>query len=307
MSYQVREHPKEVGMADDAPFQDSGTQMKGRRAIVLGGGGVTGIAWEVGILAGLHAAGVDLNADAVFGTSAGAFVGVALASGHLYDLYAAQQRPAPDERIATVSMRLMARWAWAVIQGLGSAERIGTGFGAVARRGHPKVSEDERRRVVAGRLTATRWPATLRVAVINAKSGVLQAFDGSCGFPLAEVVSASGAVPGISPMVRLGEQDWIDAGMVSSANARLADGYQHVLVLAPLPKGRGGVPSAAKDVKTMQRHASVELIVPDTRSVEAIGPNIYDPARRADVALAASRQGMLEAPRIAAMWHRAVT
>jgi NTE family protein len=108
-------------------------------------------------------------------------------------------------------------------------------------------------------------------------------------------------------MVRLGEQDWIDAGMVSSANARLAKGYQRVLVLATLPKGRGGIPSAAKDVRTLQRRASAELIVPDTRSAVAIGPNIYDPARRADVALAASRQGMLEAPRIAAMWQRAAT
>lgn len=42
------------------------------RALVLGGGGVTGIAWQVGVLAGLHSAGVDLSgADAVIGTSAG--------------------------------------------------------------------------------------------------------------------------------------------------------------------------------------------------------------------------------------------
>jgi NTE family protein len=290
-------------MADHARYQDSDAGAKAERAIVLGGGGVTGIAWEVGILAGLHAAGVDLHADAVFGTSAGTFVGAALASGNLGELYAAQQVPAPDEQRATVSARLLAAWAWAVIRGLGSAERMGAGFGAVAQRSSPKVSENERRRVVAGRLMVAEWPTTLRVAVTNAKSGVLQAFDGSCGFPLADVVSASGAVPGISPLVRLGGQEWIDAGMVSSANARLADGYRRVLVLAPLPKGRGGIPSAAKDVQMLQRNASAELIVPDSRSAAAIGPNIYDPARRTDVALAASRQGMLEAPRIAAMWH----
>ena len=49
----------------------------GGSAIVLGGGGVTGIAWEIGVLAGLLDAGVDLGADAVFGTSAGSFVGAA--------------------------------------------------------------------------------------------------------------------------------------------------------------------------------------------------------------------------------------
>ncbi|MBE1586846.1 hypothetical protein ACFPOI_00315 [Nonomuraea angiospora] len=39
------------------------------RAVVLGGGGVLGIAWETGVLAGLAANGVDLReADLVVGT-----------------------------------------------------------------------------------------------------------------------------------------------------------------------------------------------------------------------------------------------
>ncbi len=47
-----------------------------RTALVLGGGGITGIAWEVGLLAGLAEAGVDLSgADLVVGTSAGSVVG----------------------------------------------------------------------------------------------------------------------------------------------------------------------------------------------------------------------------------------
>ena len=47
-----------------------------RRALVLGGGGITGIAWEIGVLAGLAGAGVDLTgADLVVGTSAGSVVG----------------------------------------------------------------------------------------------------------------------------------------------------------------------------------------------------------------------------------------
>jgi NTE family protein len=127
-------------MVDNAPSHDSGAAAKGQCAIVLGGGGVTGIAWEVGILAGLHAAGVDLNADAVFGTSAGAFVGVALASGHLDDLYAAQQLPAPDEQSATVSTRLLAAWAcggWAALNA--SAPDSAPSHGGLARRS-PKTS-----------------------------------------------------------------------------------------------------------------------------------------------------------------------
>ena len=46
------------------------------RALVLGGGGPVGIAWESGLVAGLAQGGVDLGrADFTMGTSAGSFVG----------------------------------------------------------------------------------------------------------------------------------------------------------------------------------------------------------------------------------------
>ena len=49
------------------------------RALVLAGGGITGIAWESGVLAGLAAEGIDTQDwDLVVGTSAGAFVGARL-------------------------------------------------------------------------------------------------------------------------------------------------------------------------------------------------------------------------------------
>ena len=54
------------------------TDPAGRRpgvALVLGGGGVAGIAWEHGVLRGLEEAGAALSADVVFGTSAGSVVG----------------------------------------------------------------------------------------------------------------------------------------------------------------------------------------------------------------------------------------
>ena len=53
-----------------------------RTALVLGGGGITGIAWEIGVLAGLAEAGTDLmGADLVVGTSAGSVVGALLRLG----------------------------------------------------------------------------------------------------------------------------------------------------------------------------------------------------------------------------------
>jgi NTE family protein len=263
----ARERPRDTEVSFMA-------ETTGGSAIVLGGGGVTGIAWEIGVLAGLLGAGVDLGADAVFGTSAGAFVGAALAAG-----------------------------ADAFLRGRGDPERVGAGFGAVARRFTPQVSAAERRRTVLARLYTTQWPSTLHVAATDADSGVLTAFDHTCGHPLADVVSASGAVPGISPMVQFGGRTWIDGGMVSAANARLADNYARVLVIAPMPKGHAGIPSAQQDVEAMRATAKVDLITPGPESVQAIGPNPYDPARRGPVAAAGRSQGRQAAARVTHLWR----
>lgn len=55
--------------------------MKNERALVLGGGGITGIAWESGVLAALIENGMKISQiDKIFGTSAGAFVGAVLSN-----------------------------------------------------------------------------------------------------------------------------------------------------------------------------------------------------------------------------------
>ncbi len=59
-----------------------------QRAVVLGGGGLTGQAWEIGILKGLRDAGIDLTqADLVVGASAGSVVGVQLRSAQSLDAF----------------------------------------------------------------------------------------------------------------------------------------------------------------------------------------------------------------------------
>src|SRR6266487_4313614 len=65
------------------------------RALVLGGGGVTGVAWELGVLRGLEAGGVPVaEVDLMVGTSAGAMVGARLGGGAGLDrLLQAQLEP----------------------------------------------------------------------------------------------------------------------------------------------------------------------------------------------------------------------
>src|SRR5499427_8945410 len=87
-----------------------------RRALVLGAGGEAGIAWEVGLLAGLAERGVDLTAaDLVVGTSAGAGVAAAISSCvGLAALYETQLAPVDGEIAARFGPWTMAKFLWAV-------------------------------------------------------------------------------------------------------------------------------------------------------------------------------------------------
>jgi NTE family protein len=275
-----------------------------RRAIVLGGGGVTGIAWEIGVLVGILEAGVALyDADTIIGTSAGSFVGAALASQYdLKKLFAAQLEPSTSEITVAVSQRIIAAWYNAFATGGSDPQRIGAAFGAIAREYPALVSVAQRRSAVAARLVTTEWPQSLQVTAIDADTGHLHVFDRTSGIALIDAVSASGAVPGIWPLMHMNGRAWIDGGMVSATNARLADGYERVVILAPLPTGYGLIPGAAEDAATMSANATVLLITPDSQSVAEIGPNIYDPTRRSAVAIAGREQGRSIADTIQTMW-----
>ena len=73
--------------------------MQYRKALVLGGGGVVGVAWESGVAAGMFERGIDLReVDVVVGTSAGAIVGAQLASGFLPHVPRERTVPPPPPR-----------------------------------------------------------------------------------------------------------------------------------------------------------------------------------------------------------------
>src|SRR3954451_13078740 len=80
-----------------------------KRALVLGGGGVTGVAWEIGLLHGLAGHGVDLSAADLFvGTSAGSVVAAQLTSGTaIGDLYEHELVDTTGDTNATIGTRVL--------------------------------------------------------------------------------------------------------------------------------------------------------------------------------------------------------
>jgi len=301
-------------------------------ALVLGGGGAAGNAWEIGIIAGLAEAGLDMTETAglVVGTSAGATAAAQVCSGiPAAELLASVLSPAvqpvgqnrerpPSLPMATVFERMRTIGAAAT-----SAADLQRAMGAFGLESDSTLEPGagQRRAMVAARLPRPEWPdRPMIVVAVDAHTGELAAFDRDSGVDLVDAVTASTALPGLVPTVSINGARYIDGGVRSADNADLASGYANVVVLSPLggrsqtPPGRGADPAGqfeglrrppewgtdlASQVEALRRQGShVEVITPDADSRAAMGTNQMDPATRIPAARAGFAQGKQEATRV---------
>jgi NTE family protein len=278
-----------------------------RTALVLGGGGITGIAWELGVLAGLAEAGIDLStADLVVGTSAGSVVGALLRSdADLPELYARQLEPvAGRERVARLSRGTLVRYGLAMLlarrDDTDFRRRLGA-FACAAADSGRTPSEEERRATIAARLPSAEWSdRPLVVTAVDTGSGEFTTFTRESGVDLVAAVGASCAVPGVYPPVTIAGRRFMDGGMRSPANADLAAGAERLVVLAPIPRGAGLMTSV--DAQVTGLVGRVAVVSPDEVSRAAIGKNVLDPAARAGSARAGRAQAARVAERVAEVW-----
>jgi len=275
------------------------------RALVLGGGGVTGVGWQLGLIAGLAEQGIDLTtADVIIGTSAGSVVGADIASGQdLQSLYQRQLAPPDGEIAARLGFGTLARFVLIMATSASPVRaRIRIGKLALAA---GTISEADRRKVIAGRLPVRDWPAVpLKITAVDAHTGEFVVFDAAGEASLLEAVGASCAVPGVWPPVTIGGRRFIDGGMRSPANADLARGYDRVVIVAPLPRGTKRFPGADRQAAALAAAgASVTMIKPDPAALKAIGRNVLDPARRAPAATAGWVQASSVAGQVRAVWQ----
>src|SRR5205814_2146005 len=169
------------------------------RALVLGGGGVAGIAWETGLLVGLAEAGIDVRlADLFVCTSAGSTVAAQMSSGLTMDeLFQRQVDPALQAKELSVSpnfQQMIVDFTRILKEG-GESHEILQQVGALAL-STPTVTEAERRAVIASRLSVHSWPKRqLKVVTVDAHSGERIVFERESGVELVDAVTASCAVP----------------------------------------------------------------------------------------------------------------
>jgi NTE family protein len=275
-------------------------------ALVLGGGGIAGIAWEIGLLAGLDEAGLALrDADLVIGTSAGSAVAAQLVSGlPLAELLARQVDPAKQtpEIPASVDPEKMAAIFGYDQENPPDREALRAQIGRIALLTET-VSEAARREVIAARVPVDAWPEEpeLLIVAVDANTGDERVFGRESGVSLIDAVAASCAVPGIWPPVTIGDSRYVDGGVRSAENADLATGEDVVLVLQAMELP--GVTDLAEQVESLRAQGAAVLVVkPDEDVVAAVGVNPLDPTVRTPVAQAGHKQGVALAKEIAAFW-----
>ncbi len=295
--------------------------------LVLGGGGVLGEAWMMGVLAGIEdGTGFDLrDCDYYVGTSAGAIVAAHLVAGQSPrrpssidgdDATESSNGARPVDGLAAAGLAAMRRaGAWALAAAatfaplaLGLAAPGGAVARAVLLRRLPRPGEpltDLRRNIER---LEPRFDGRLRVTAVDRGNGRRVVF-GSPGSPRAsvpEAVAASCTVPWLFAPVTIGGREYVDGGVWSPTNLDAAPAGRdtHVLCLNPtanIPGSSGllavvrGVSRTAVSVEALalrRRGAAVEMLAPNQECVEIMGTDFMNREPRGAVLTAGYRQGL---------------
>ncbi|MEW8979380.1 MAG: patatin-like phospholipase family protein [Symbiobacterium sp.] len=249
------------------------------RALVLGGGGILGIAWMLGLWTSLAEAGVRLeDADLVVGTSAGSVVGTLVAGG---------AQPAQLAGLVQAGLALPPE----------AVAKVATGTG---------LTEEEWVGIVAAPLGGATWPPKpLRISAVDEASGEAVIWTRESGAPLARAIASSCAVPNLLPPVTINGRRYIDGGARSGTHADQALGCRRVLIIAPMggPKYALGHEMLEKERAQLEAAGSRVLVVlPDARTEQVFGDNLMIPDRAPDAAAAGLEQGARLAEEVRAFW-----
>jgi NTE family protein len=164
-------------------------------AVVYGGGGLFGIGYSLGVAEALVDRGVELATAPALGTSAGAWAAAGTAL-----------------EIGFVDTLL------------GIADRV------------PRVPDPRPGRLYA--VAAEVFGPETRVPTVDVVVAELPSFRrttlSGADHPVADLVAASSAVPGLLAPHRVGDTRYVDAGVRSMASIDLAPSAAHLLVVLPM-------------------------------------------------------------------------
>ena len=291
----------------------SSSAFSSRTALVLGGGGSTGNAWLIGVIAGLADAGLDVSiADLIVGTSAGSTAAAQITgerTARLYESAAAtlvvtDATAGPSRPLAAAGLERTQRIIDASADPCDMRRRMGAA--AIERAAAMEGASARWRATVASRLPSERWPAgLLLITAVDADTGEPVVFDRGSDVDLVDAVAAS-CSSGFA--YTIGDRRYIDGGYRTNAeNADLASGCARVLVLSPfggrtLTPERWGLGLEAQVDALRAAGSEVETIAPGRASEHLFGVNGMELALRPAAARAGQEDGVDAASRLAEFW-----
>lgn len=288
-----------------------------RRALVLGGGGVAGIAWHLGVLAELLERGVDVDAaDLVVGTSAGSVAGSILRFGQVGAVYDQQLGGEADvfgdgDGAPVFDMAAFGAQLQTILAGARSAQDARARLGRAALQFSQGAESPLLAQLGAQFPSEHGWPeGPLGVCVVEAETGEFRVLEKASGVELFRAVAASCSVPLVFPPVEIDGSPFVDGGVRSATNADVAAGYDRVLVLSCGPEDPGSPMGPQLDAAVASLRAGSEgappaevmVIGADEASILAFGANSLADAARVPSARAGRAQAAAAVDAIRAFW-----
>jgi NTE family protein len=222
-------------------------------AAVYGGGCLFGIAYNLGVAEALVDAGIDLGSASALGTSAGSWAAAHLALGMRFE------------------------------------DSFESFHDRVPRHPDPRPGRlVEITRAVFG--DRTRCP-TVRCSVVALPTLQRRVLSGA-DHPIADLVAASSAIPGLLAPHRIAGVRYVDGGVRSMASADLGEGAAQLLVVLPMSGPMFGRVGRLIERRTVREivaweHRHPEAAVTLVRPTEAIAGLIHRPDQLLDTARAA--------------------
>jgi NTE family protein len=289
------------------------------RSLVLGGGGDYYVAWYCGFFHGLYAQGVDLNiAEMVVGTSAGAYAGSSLTSGHFqslrdkFDFFGyfpklfAKMAPVSSPNISQLRAQKI---NFGVKDGDPDSIRA-IGHAALAADNHLNGNGVDRLVWLLTDDSKSDWPVAKMITTANdcytgERLIVTQAAARKNNIPLAHGAAASSSLPGVIGPTLLGQRFCMDGGIAKDwAHTDVVAGSKRAIVITLTNGYEGsllsGIPhNVHTEISALEAVGTkAMLIIAGTPP----GVNLLDPNEISPALHAGFDRAKIEAPKIKAFW-----
>lgn len=289
------------------------------RTLVLGGGGEYYVAWYCGFFHGLFEKGVDLNiAEMVVGTSAGAYAGSSLTSGHFqhlrltFDFFG--HFPSLFAKLAplsspNVSQKRAREINFSVKNGDQASIRA-IGHAALAADNRVNGPAVERLAALLTDDSTTGWPVARMYTTANdcytgERLVIDQAVARKNNIPLAHAAGASSSLPGVIGPTLLGQRFCMDGGISKTwAHTDLVAGSRRAIVITLTNGYEGSLLSGIPHDIYKEIDA---LVATGTKAMLIIagtppGVNLLDPREIEPALRAGYERAKVEADKIQKFW-----